>query len=129
MNRNEASLAQFPDLFSGCGVDERPPPDPDDPRPRFSITTRTITERFERFHEENPHVYDEIVRLARVARSRGRDRWSINGIFEVLRWSRMVTGGDDFKLSNDYRALYAREVMRREPDLDGFFSLRTRSTL
>jgi hypothetical protein len=81
---------------------------------------------FEKFHRENPQVYSEIVRLARLAKAKGREHWSINGIFEVLRWSRMVTHGDDFKLNNDFRAVYARMVMRREPELEGFFEVRKR---
>jgi hypothetical protein len=36
----------------------------------------------------------------------------------------LSTRGDEFKLNNDYRAPYARLIMRREPDLDGLFETR-----
>lgn len=86
-----------------------------------------IEDRFERFHQANPHVFREIVRLAREAKERGMRHWSINGVFEVLRWVRQVeTMGDAWKLNNSFRALYARKVMDRCPDLDGFFELRRR---
>lgn len=92
-------------------------PDPDE----------TIEERFERFNAENSHVFWAIVELARGAKQRGMKRWSINGIFEVLRWIRAAsTQGDPWVLNNDYRALYARKVMRLCPDLDGFFEVRQR---
>ena len=81
---------------------------------------------FARFHRENPHVYRLLVKLCRQAQRSGRDRWSINGVFEVLRWSMMTTTGDDFKLNNDYRADYARLVMAQEPELQGFFETRSR---
>ena len=81
---------------------------------------------FAQFHRENPHVYRQLVKLCRQAKRSGRDRWSINGVFEVLRWSTMITTGDDFKLNNDYRADYARLVMAQEPELNGFFETRSR---
>jgi hypothetical protein len=46
-------------------------------------------------------------------------------LFEVLRWrSGMRTGGDDFRLNNNYHALFARLIMQNEPDLAGLFELR-----
>jgi len=87
----------------------------------------SIEQRFERFHRANPHVFRAIVQVARGARSRGLRRWSMNGVFEVLRWVRPVeTSGDEWRLNNSYRALYARLVMDRCPDLDGFFEVRRR---
>lgn len=89
--------------------------------------TDTLDERFLEFHEANPDVYAELVKLCRNVKSRGRERWSINAAFEVLRYSRLQTRGDEFKLNNSHRALYARLIMENEPDLDGFFETRERS--
>lgn len=80
---------------------------------------------FLRFHAENPDVYIELRTLARQMRATGRERYSINGLFEVLRWQRdIVTRGDSFKLNNNHRAFYARTLMTYEPDLAGMFELR-----
>ena len=77
------------------------------------------------FHEANPHVYSEVVRLARQARSHGRKKLGIAMIFEVLRWNRMVsTEHGEFKLNNSYRAYYARKAMEENRDLDGIFETR-----
>jgi hypothetical protein len=82
--------------------------------------------RVESFHLANPHVYSEIVKLAREAREVGMPRWSMAGIFEVLRWrSAIGTRGGGWKLPNAYRAYYARLVMDRCPDLRGFFVLKS----
>src|SRR4051812_41132956 len=51
--------------------------------------TRTIEELFVEFHTANPWVYRELVRLARVAKSNGRNTWGIGSLFEVLRWKQM----------------------------------------
>ncbi|MCT6980978.1 hypothetical protein M1697_23140, partial [Salmonella enterica subsp. enterica serovar Oranienburg] len=46
----------------------------------------TIREAFVRFHSQNPHVYDELVLLARRAMRSGASKIGIKMLFEVLRW-------------------------------------------
>lgn len=85
----------------------------------------TIQEAFERFHAENPDVYDELLTLARRWRTRGNQRAGIAMFFEVLRYRRgMRTQGDDFKLNNNYRSRYSRKIMAENPDLAGIFDTR-----
>ena len=79
------------------------------------------------FHRSNPQVYMELRDLARRLRNAGRRRHGIAALFEVLRYNRaLTTVGDDFELNNNYRALYARLLMKNEPELAGFFELRKR---
>jgi len=83
----------------------------------------------QKFHADNPHVYSELVSLARQLRGLGHERYSIKGLWEVLRHRRaMQTNASDFKLNNNYTAHYARWIMDREPDLSGFFATRTTRT-
>jgi hypothetical protein len=84
-----------------------------------------IERAFLDFHAEHPEVYDELVRLARELRARGYERFGIATIYEVARWRSMIrTGPGGFKLNNNYRAYYARLIMRRESDLAGIFDTR-----
>lgn len=81
-------------------------------------------ERFQRFHERNPHVYRELVVLARRIRDAGLKRYSIKGLFEVLRYETHLRTCDPeqpFKLANAHTAYYARLIMAQEPDLADFF--------
>lgn len=81
---------------------------------------------FEEFHEENPRVYDVMVRLAReyIART-GRRHLGMAQLRERVRWEiAMKTSDPDFKINNNYTPYYARLIMTREPDLDGIFALR-----
>lgn len=81
--------------------------------------------KFEAFHYANPHVYTELVMLARRAKRTGASKVGIGQLFEVLRWRHMLsTQGDEFLLNNSYRAFYSRMIMDREPDLGGFFETR-----
>lgn len=84
------------------------------------------------FHADNPHVYRELVTWARRrVRTTGATRLSINQAFEVLRdrVAMQTRSEDGFKLNNNYRALYSREIMVREPDLRGLFEVRERTSL
>lgn len=82
--------------------------------------------RFHRFHRDNPHVYRRLVELAREAQAKGHARYSIDGLFHVLRWEQPITTdtSEVFRLNNDYRSLYARLIMKQEPDLASFFETR-----
>jgi hypothetical protein len=62
-----------------------------------------IERAFWEFHRRNPHVYDELVVLAREMLRRGQ-RFGIATIYEVARWNTSgyaATGGP--KLNNNYR--------------------------
>jgi hypothetical protein len=83
-------------------------------------------ERFEEFHSQNPQVYAMLVREARRLRAVGHRRYSIQALFEIVRWHRALETTDDtgFKLSNDFKPFYARLIDRNEEDLHGFFVLK-----
>lgn len=92
--------------------------DGDDPR------RGTIGEQAARFHDRNPGVYAFAVRLARFTKARGLAHYGIGAIWEVMRFKYLETHGDIYKLNNNYRAWYARQIMASEADLAGFFSVR-----
>jgi len=80
---------------------------------------------FEKFHDENPHIYEDLVNRTRMLKRMGRRRVGMKMLFEVLRWQHLVrTAADDFKLNNDYTSRYARLIMEQEPDLEGMFETR-----
>jgi hypothetical protein len=87
--------------------------------------TKTIQEKFEEFHKNNPHIYNEIVRLARQWKKAGKKRLGIKMIFEVLRWNTAIaTQSQDFKLSNNYTSRYTRLIEAQESDLVNVFRTR-----
>ena len=84
--------------------------------------------RFLQFHLANPHVYRKLRELSLFAKRHGAKKIGIALLFERLRWwSMFETKGDVFKLCNDYRAYYARVLMNNEPELAGFFEIRSQS--
>ncbi len=83
-------------------------------------------QRFMEFHEANPHVYEELLRICRFVRGRGVERWGIAACFERLRWLSQfeVQGDDPYRLNNNFRAWYSR-LLNNEPGLEGLFEVRS----
>ena len=93
---------------------------------------------FLKFHRENPQVLMSLLRLAGKLRDRGHTRYSIKGLFEVLRWRHSIKTKDSlssFKLCNNHTAFYARLIMDENQDLatchhgEGFFKLKKQTCM
>jgi hypothetical protein len=84
----------------------------------------TADDRFVAFHNANPHVYDNLRKLALSAKRSGQKKGSLRHFYEVLRYSVLVTTGDTWKLNNDYTPIYSRMMQENEPELRGFFEQR-----
>ncbi len=70
----------------------------------------------------------ELKSIARLMRSRGVQRTSITLLFERLRWINVVeTSGDIYRLNNNHRPWYAREIMQ-DPEFAGLFVTRESAT-
>lgn len=81
-----------------------------------------LDDKFWRFHRDNPHIYDLILKHVREVKAAGFKHYGIGSIYERIRWHINVETKDtQFKLSNSYRSRYARLVERNEPHLKGFF--------
>jgi hypothetical protein len=78
------------------------------------------------WHKQNPHVYELFEKFTLDAISKGHDRLSAWLIVNRIRWETAVeTRGDDFKISNDFIAYYARLFMHNHPRYEGFFKTKT----
>lgn len=86
----------------------------------------TMADKFRVFHEDNPHVYCTLRRLAREWINRtGKRKLGIGALYERARWDLAIETGDpEFRLNNNFRAFYARLLAAREPDLTDVFELR-----
>lgn len=79
--------------------------------------------KFRVFHANNPHIYELVKKYTFEVIATGRDRFSMTSIFERIRWHTNVetTGGEQFKLCQNYIPYYSRMFMRDFPEHDGFF--------
>lgn len=93
------------------------------------VMPKPAAERFQAFHTANPHVYTELVRLARWVKAQGYEHYAIRPLWEKLRWD-MTFGvhepnvGEIYRLNDHYKEFYSRLIMANEPDLADFFTKR-----
>jgi hypothetical protein len=82
----------------------------------------SLKQKWWKWHKENPHVYRLFEHFTRQAIGKGHRNLSAWLIVNRIRWETSIeTTGDDFKISNDYVALYARLFMAKNPEYEGFF--------
>lgn len=84
----------------------------------------SIQAKYQQFHLDNPHVLDTLDTLASTWLRR-HPRVGVGMLWEVLRWDLgFRTDGQPYKLDNNLRSRYARDLLVRHPEWDG--KLRTR---
>jgi hypothetical protein len=88
-------------------------------------------DRFRQFHDQNPQVYTELVKLARQVKDSGATKFGIRAIWERLRWMAQFEVrelvDDIYRMNDHYTRFYARMIMQQEADLAGFFNVRSRA--
>ena len=81
-----------------------------------------LEEKFNEFHESNPHVYRKLEELALKAIAVGFEHYGIRTLLENVRWHvDMTTTDDRFKIGNNHAPYYARLFHKLNPEHSGFF--------
>lgn len=82
-------------------------------------------ERFERYHRENPEVYELFKQFTFEAIKAGHKHIGPNIIFARIRWETSIrTTGSRYKVDEKYLPWYSRMFMADHPEYDGFFRTR-----
>lgn len=86
----------------------------------------SLLERWQAYHEANPHVAVRLTEMAYTASKAGARNIGIAMLFEVLRWRTNIetTQTEGFKISDPLAAPYARFIMLKNPALRGIFKLK-----
>ena len=83
---------------------------------------KPLLAKWKRWHKENPEFYELFSRFTKEAISKGHRNLSAWLIVNRIRWeTSIVTRGDDYKIRNDFIALYSRLFMAENPQYAGFF--------
>ena len=79
----------------------------------------TRKQKWWQWHKQNPHVYELFVKFT------FHKRCSAWLIVNRIRWETTIeTSGNDFKISNDFIAYYARLFHAHYPEHEGFFKIK-----
>jgi len=91
----------------------------------FSNRPTDPKDRFEQFHNANPHVYVEILKRSTQLKNVGVRVFGMQALLEAMRFDYTIrTAGGDFKLNNDHAAFYSRKLMIEHNEFRGMFHLR-----
>lgn len=99
------------------------------PTDRLKMETRydQLRDAARTFHSQHPEVWELFKRFTFDRIDRGFAHYSVNAIFERIRWETDQARTDptiSFKLNNNHRPFYARAFMKHYPEHEGFFRLR-----
>lgn len=94
--------------------------------PLFDDCDPKLVVEFQKFHARNPQVYELFRKLAWQVKRAGRKKYSAWTLINRIRWDFDIqTKGSQFKISNDFIALYARLLVTHETEaFKHFFKLR-----
>jgi len=71
-----------------------------------------LQQKFDKFHEENPHVYEMFKSFAlgaiRLCEKRNKKYISADFIMHRVRWEQFTTTDKDFKINNNHISYYSR---------------------
>jgi hypothetical protein len=82
----------------------------------------TTRQKWWEWHLKNPHVWDLFEKFTFQAINKGHKNCSAWLVVNRIRWETTIeTTGNDFKISNDFIAHYARYFMMLHPEHEGFF--------
>jgi hypothetical protein len=86
---------------------------------------RTHETRFQRYHAENPHVYEAFKHFTLEAIRSGRKRLGARMVIERMRWESTVRGTGEYKLNDHYTPFYVRLFIQEFPQHADLFSMRS----
>ncbi len=95
---------------------------------QMALVFETRGERFRREADEwidaNPDAWEFMVESARASARAGR-RFGIGSLVEHVRWHMFAEGVDGFKCNNNFRAPFARRLIKEVPECEPYITTRS----
>jgi len=85
----------------------------------------SIREGFNKFHQENPHIFTAFEEQALTAIKKGRKKISSKLIINWIRWNEFLRSSDqNFKINDAFQSYYARHFVEIYPQYIDVFEFR-----
>ena len=89
------------------------------------LNGHSIREGFNKFHQENLHIYKAFEEQSLAALKRGRKKLSSKLIINWIRWNEFLRNSDqNFKINDAYQSYYARLFVEKNPEHQNVFEFR-----
>jgi hypothetical protein len=92
------------------------------------VTVDPKQAKFERYHAENPEIWEEFKKLCFDLIRAGRRHYSADGILHAIRFNTAIRGSEMRKIDNNYSSMYSRMFTANYPEHTGFFEQRILKT-
>lgn len=77
---------------------------------------------FQQYDQKNKHVYELYKAIALELAHQGRRCIGSKQIFEIMRYDyQFLSNGDQYKVNNNYAAMYARKFVLEHPQFGNLF--------
>ena len=80
--------------------------------------------KFERYHKENPEIWEEFKEATFALIKVGRKHFSADAILHSIRFNTVLRGSDERKIDNNYSSMYSRLFTANFPEHKDFFEQR-----
>lgn len=80
---------------------------------------------WQKYQRENPGIWQAFKKYAFEIKEAGVNRYGAKSIMERVRWHIALKTKGEFKINNDFTALYARKLINNYPEFGSFFELRS----
>lgn len=89
------------------------------------LNGQSIRDGFNKFNQENPHIYIAFEEQALRAINKGRKKISAKLIINWIRWHEFLESSDkNFKINDAYQSYYARYFTEKHPEHIDVFDFR-----
>ena len=89
------------------------------------LNGQSIRDGFNKFNQENPHIFIAFEEQALRAIAKGRKKISAKLIINWIRWHEFLESSDkNFKINDAYQSYYARFFIERHPEYIDIFEFR-----
>lgn len=91
----------------------------------FAGYNQADIDAFRKYHADNKWIWAEFRRFAEQMLTSGRTEYGAKSIMERIRWEfELNNPGKEFKINNDFTALYARTLAYNDRRFRDFFEFR-----
>ena len=85
----------------------------------------SIRDGFNKFNDENPHIFKAFEQQALLAINKGAEKISSKLIINWIRWNEFLESTDqNFKINDAYQSYYARHFIEKYPQHKDIFEFR-----
>ena len=89
------------------------------------LNGQSIRDGFNKFNQENPHIFIAFEEQALRAIAKGRKKISAKLIINWIRWHEFLESSDkNFKINDAYQSYYARFFIEKHPEHIDIFEFR-----